>query len=455
MMHLGGAGWCASARVNIGTGRAKPPRYLHVERLLEPLEDGSESRDMRCRSVADSHLPGCARRGSVQQRKRGVVERVYIVRHGDALRSISKKVLGSPSRWLELAQLNAVAAPYTIFTGQLLKVPSITGATPSSAASQQLSLATEPPTAGTAIARGFSFVFMVEQLPDVGNTHLIRKVAVVPSDFSHALNLSVREWRAGLPERFGIEPNARNGATTIAEHVQDINRMNSPYTSTSNKPFGAATMQGRPVLIDTAKVRAAGGTIYEPRAIVHELRAFVARNPGSSQRVETLIRAITDFEGETLIEGRTPRAAVSKPNVSQSAYVKTAEQLFQEHRNDPAKLAEELKSLEGSYKGAAKLAKGLRLVGTVGVVLTAVDLTKATSKSIHQGSFKPIGAETIRQVGGWGAGWAGAKIGAVAGAALGIETGPGAILSGAVGAIVFGAGGYFGFDWVADKIDAN
>lgn len=383
------------------------------------------------------------------------MDRQYIVQHGDSLRSISGKVLGSASQWMELARLNAVRAPYAIFTGQILKLPAASSATQTSAASQQLALATEPPPAAIAIARGFSFVFVVDQLPDVGHTHLIRKVAVVPSDFTDALNLSVREWRAGLPERFGIEPNARSGATSIAEHVQGISPSTSPYTSASNKPFGAATMQGRAVLLDTAKIKAAGGRIYEPRAIIHELRAFVARNPGSSQRVETLIRAITDFEGETLIEGRTPRAAVSKPNVTHRAYVEEAEQLFQEHRSDPAKLAEELKSLEGSYKGAAKLAKGLRLVGTVGVVLTAVDLTKATAKSFHQSSFKPIGAESIRQVGGWGAGWAGAKIGALAGAAVGIETGPGAIVSGAIGAIVFGAGGYFGFDWVADKIDAN
>jgi hypothetical protein len=80
----------------------------------------------------------------------------------------------------------------------------------------------------------------------------------------------------------------------------------------------------------------------------------------------------------------------------------------------------------------------------VGIVLTAVDLGLATKKSIDQNSFKPVGAEVIRQVGGWGGAIAGAKIGAIGGAALGIETGPGAIVTGAIGAIVFGAAGYFG-----------
>ena len=34
-------------------------------------------------------------------------------------------------------------------------------------------------------------------------------------------------------------------------------------------------------------------------------------------------------------------------------------------------------------------------------------------------------------------------------AALGIETGPGAILAGAAGALIFGTAGYFGANWIA------
>ena len=64
-------------------------------------------------------------------------------------------------------------------------------------------------------------------------------------------------------------------------------------------------------------------------------------------------------------------------------------------------------------------------------------------------------AESIRQVGGWGGGLLGAKIGGAAGAALGIETGPGAVVTGFIGAVIFGVGGYLGADWVADLIDRN
>ena len=80
---------------------------------------------------------------------------------------------------------------------------------------------------------------------------------------------------------------------------------------------------------------------------------------------------------------------------------------------------------------------------------------RAANRSYEEKSIKPIAAETVRQVGGWGGAAAGAKLGAMAGAALGIETGPGAIITGAVGALIGGGLGYFGADWAADQISPN
>jgi hypothetical protein len=96
-----------------------------------------------------------------------------------------------------------------------------------------------------------------------------------------------------------------------------------------------------------------------------------------------------------------------------------------------------------------------RVLFVAGVVFTAYDLSMATKRSFDQHSFKPLTAETIRQVGGWGGAIAGAQIGAVVGALFGISTGPGAIVTGAVGAIVFGALGYLGTDLIADQISPN
>ncbi len=123
-------------------------------------------------------------------------------------------------------------------------------------------------------------------------------------------------------------------------------------------------------------------------------------------RIKKLKKAITHIEREVLIEGKVPAAAVR----SQSAMVVT---------------------------------RSLRVVQFIGFAMTAYDLGNATVKSVKKESPKPLAAEVIRQVGGWGGAIAGIEIGGIAGAAVGIETGPGAITTGAVGALIFGLEMFF------------
>ena len=47
----------------------------------------------------------------------------YTVRSGDSLSIVARDVLGDLSRWPELAALNAIAPPYTIYPGQVLQLP--------------------------------------------------------------------------------------------------------------------------------------------------------------------------------------------------------------------------------------------------------------------------------------------------------------------------------------------
>ena len=89
------------------------------------------------------------------------------------------------------------------------------------------------------------------------------------------------------------------------------------------------------------------------------------------------------------------------------------------------------------------------------LTLGVADVARAADQSVKQKSFRPLGAEAVRQVGGWGMAAAGAKIGFATGALFGIETGPGAIVTGGIGAIIFGAAGYFGADLIADQISPN
>ena len=181
-------------------------------------------------------------------------------------------------------------------------------------------------------------------------------------------------------------------------------------------------------------------------------------NPHLKNRITTLMNRIKNVEGELLIEGSVPKNAVKKVSNVHSAYILTAEELTTKRALGlitEAEYLSELKSLTKSYERLKIVGRAGRVITVIGVVFTAVELAEAGQKSYAQNSFKPIAAESIRQVGGWGGAIAGGEIGFLVGAALGIESGPGLFVTGAIGAIIFGAAGYAGADWVADWVDDN
>ena len=49
--------------------------------------------------------------------------KTYKVQSGDCLMGIARKLLGDPHRWREIANLNGIGPPYTIYPGQELKMP--------------------------------------------------------------------------------------------------------------------------------------------------------------------------------------------------------------------------------------------------------------------------------------------------------------------------------------------
>ena len=49
--------------------------------------------------------------------------KTYTVQSGDCLMGIARELLGDPHRWREIASLNDIGPPYTIYPGQELKVP--------------------------------------------------------------------------------------------------------------------------------------------------------------------------------------------------------------------------------------------------------------------------------------------------------------------------------------------
>jgi murein DD-endopeptidase MepM/ murein hydrolase activator NlpD len=365
----------------------------------------------------------------------------YVVRGGDTVGKIAARKLGNVAFWKQIVELNQLTDPNFLLVGQVLRLPD-RAKSPTPTNVSLLAANTEPaPTmpASVAMARGFMFI-LFEQLPDIGvGGKIIRKVAAVPANFA-------------------LSPANPAGTLSQAEHVLNTNPSASQLLSASDRATGAPTIKGEPMLIDAAKIRAAGGQIYTTAEVVADLRRFVTANPGARAQVEKLISVIEKIEGEVLIKGGVPAGGGSKPTAAHVAYIRSAEDLWNAFRNGAmsrAELESQLAALEKAYAKAKIIGRVGRVLTVVGVILTVKDLAAATDRSIEQKSMKPLAAETIRQVGGWGGAAAGAKIGGVVGAAFGIETGPGAIVTGAIGAIVFGAAGYFGADWVADKISPN
>jgi hypothetical protein len=85
-----------------------------------------------------------------------------------------------------------------------------------------------------------------------------------------------------------------------------LNRAQSQFLSASTKPFGAPSMNGHPLILNTAKVQQAGMKIYSVSEIVLDLERFAAQDPALRPQIDKLIWTIRNIEGEVLIEGGTP-----------------------------------------------------------------------------------------------------------------------------------------------------
>ena len=360
--------------------------------------------------------------------------REYIVQRGDTLGSIARKILGQESRWHEIYRLNFIHEPKRLYVGQRLKLPHHREFTWGKKVSPKglYDLDGNHLPAHLALARGFLFI-VFEQLPEVGSKKLIRKVFVIPRDFS-------------------LMPDNPLGNLSLAEHALGDSSTGSQLLSASNRPFGAPNFSKEPLLLDVAKIEKAGGKIYSVSEVVNDLKRFAQENPSSRSQVEKLISTIENIEGEVLIKGGSPPGSARELSASHKAYVKAAENFWDKYTKNQisrGQLEKELSSLEKVYSKARMVGRVGRVLTVIGVIFTAVDMGVATRESINQGSFRPIRDETIRQAGGWGGVFIGAKIGGRLGLSFGIETGPGAIVCGAAGAIIFGAIGYFSADWVA------
>jgi hypothetical protein len=339
----------------------------------------------------------------------------YEVQAGDSLWRIAAMRLGDASKWRGIARNNCITSYNRLVIGQRLHLPGPIVVSSANVPPPTASFGFEhaPPLAP---ARAFFFVLADEVNPL--RQKVTRKVMVNPAlgqKLSASLGRSIPV--AANPEHFGLHPSGPGSPVSIGRHAMGMKP--SPFSSASTSPLGASRISGSRFWIDVEKAQRAGATFHDMEEIIADLDRIARKThkPTDLLRIER-IKSLVRADAEILIKGSVPPTAV---------------------------------------KGASAMAltRGLQGVQIVGFVMTAIDISHATQRSIREQSVKPIAAETVRQLGGWAAAWAGVKLGLAGGALLGIETGPGAIATGAMGGVIGGVSGYFGFDWIADHVSPN
>lgn len=355
---------------------------------------------------------------------------IYTVRPGDSLWSIAAALCRNPYLWRQIADDNHIRGT-TILVGQNLVIDDAlcgrraAGAISGMAASGGQSVAggarfaaqSAPPDAGqSALIPTLTHVFVLADEINFFNEKLVRRVLVsnkMADEVAQQLGRPLKIFPN--PERFGFQATGPDAVLSIGRHAMSMKP--SPFISSSSLPFGARRFTGEPFWIDVAKARMAGASLHETDEIVADLSRIGSKmkTEADKQKIESLKKLVSD-DREVLIKGPVPATAVKG----------------------------------SAAMGATRLLQGVQVVG---FTLSAVELGGAASRSVDEKSVRPIGAETLRQAGGWAGAWAGVKLGAAAGAMMGIETGPGVAVTIGVGSIIGGSAGYFGADWVADHID--
>ncbi|APR39090.1 hypothetical protein [Paraburkholderia sp. SOS3] len=276
------------------------------------------------------------------------------------------------------------------------------------------------------------FFFVVVEEPGRDGFLVRHTYATVDDPFLQELKLSpLANERQVFPERHGLWPKGtQESPATVAEHVLKFESVTSYASASTNFPGGAKRFSGKSVYVDIAAARRSGARLVTTEEIVLAIDQYQAGlNSEQRRKAEFIKRKILSMDREVLVQPRT---------------------------NVPATGIFSKRGLSITL-GIVRYA---RVVQVIGLGFTAYDLGVAVDDSIRLKSVRPVGKEVIRQASGWGGGVAGgwatavaaARIGASTGSLVGIELGPGAVVTGLIGGIIFGAVGYFGGSWITDQI---
>ncbi|AXK67200.1 hypothetical protein [Burkholderia sp. IDO3] len=273
-------------------------------------------------------------------------------------------------------------------------------------------------------------IFFFVTVEEVGKDGMLvrRTYSTLDDPYLKQLELSpLGEMREVYPEKYGLwSKGGPKAPGSVVDHVLEYDKLTSYASTSSIYPEGTGRMAGKTVYVDIAKAKRAGAKLVTTEEIVQAIDEYAARARSKDRRwAEHIKQKVLTMDNEVLVQ---PRPMVPGEGVF-------------------------------SQRGLAislGIVKYARVVQVVGLVFTGYDLSVASNESIRLKSIRPLEKEVIRQAGGWAGSWAGAvagaRVGATAGAMVGVELGPGAVITGAIGGILFGAIGYFGGSMIADQI---
>ncbi len=232
--------------------------------------------------------------------------------------------------------------------------------------------------------------------------------------------LAARKTDALMTEYFGESARDLAAQLSPAEHALEQHGPGgpTPYLSASLLPRGPEHIDGQLEYIDVDRAVKSGAEYISEEDLSMDADRLQMEKPNLAARVRQWM-GNQGNEREVLFKGNIPASAIVTPG----------------------------------GRGVIYLGRGLAVVG---VAVSAYDVGTALAKSVDKGSPRPIAAESLRQIGGWGGAYAGGLAGAEGAALLGLPVGGvGAGLTGLGGALVGGYLGYKGGDYLADPIDAN
>lgn len=219
-----------------------------------------------------------------------------------------------------------------------------------------------------------------------------------------------------FPNKYGLTPTDLKAQNSISEHIVEKTKHLSRFISVSELQQGA-NYKGNLVFIDKNELSKFNVKTYSTQDIINIIDKTKNLTNSEKQRFKNIVS--NDMEVLLAPKKLIPKQAImTKKQMDISKTIVT-------------------------------VGKSIQILG---IFTTIYDLEQATETSIKQNSFKPLMAETTRQIGGWGGALTGARIGAGIGFAFGLESGPCAILTTLGGAIIFGILGYNGADYIGDEI---